>query len=273
MESPGATLVRAFAGGALAVGMASAGLTAPAAAQALPQKPGASWIEAGALAHHVSNDFGNWQGAYARAVLAGARNVWYLEAKAQEAFRDDGVYGSITNVHTWTSFFYTQVGIGGGTGEFVLPALREDLALNFKLGRARSLVLTVGETYINSQLVYEDKAFFASLSWYASGTVLVEAGGRINWSDPGNVRSQRASGALTIGRVGKSQLTLRGNAGSEGYQLTGVAQTLRRFNSWEAGASWRAWLSRSWGVVIGDELYHNPFYTRAGATVGLFRAW
>jgi YaiO family outer membrane protein len=260
-------------GAALALATASAGLTTPAEAQSLPPQPGASWIEAGALAHHVSNDFGNWQGGYARAVLAGARNVWYLDFKAQEAFRDDGVYGSIANVHTWTSFFYTQLGIGGGTGDFVLPALRQDLALNFKLGRLRSLVLTVGETYVNSQLVYEDKAFFASLFWYASGTVLVEAGGRINWSDPGSVTSGRASGTLTIGRLGKSQLTLRANAGSEGYQLTGVARTLRRFNSWEAGASWRAWLSRSWGVVIGDEWYHNPFYTRAGATVGLFRAW
>ena len=244
---------------------------APLAAQSPP--PGGSWIEAGGFYQHVTNDFGDWRGGYARAVLAGARNVWYLEAKGQRAFRDDGFYGSVANVHTWSSRFYTQLGVGAGSGKYVLPALREDLSLNFKLGRARAVILTVGETYVNSQLVYEDRSFFGSLSWYASGDVLLEAGGRVNWSDPGGVRTGRGTGALVLGLSGRTQVTLRGGAGSEGYQLVGAATALRRFQSQEASVIVRHGHGRGWGLSLEGDWYHNPFYTRTGGQLGIFRAW
>src|SRR6266571_770945 len=90
----------------LALGLAAA---VPAGAQAPP--PGSSWIEAGGLYHHVTNAFGDWRGGYARAVLAGARNVWYLDARGQRAFNDDGAYAPLANVHTWSPRFYVQVGV------------------------------------------------------------------------------------------------------------------------------------------------------------------
>jgi len=244
----------------------------------LPQSPlaaqsAASWIEAGGFYHHVTGGFGDWKGGYARAVIAGSRNVWYVDAKAQEAFRDRGVYGSLANVHTFSSRIYTQVGVGGGSGEFVLPDFRLDASLNVKLGRARSLILTGGGTLVDAKSGFTDRALFGSLTWYASGSVLVEGGGRVNWSNPGSVRSARGTGALSLGRSGSSLVTLRGSAGTEGYQLTGAAATLREFSSQEAGATWRQWLAGGTGFVLGAEWYHNPFYTRAGASLGLFHAW
>ena len=242
-------------------------------APALAAQSRASWIEAGAFYQHVSGGFGDWKGAYTRAVLAGSRNVWYLDAKAQEAFRDQGVYGSIANVHTFSSRVYTQLGVGGGTGDFVLPDLRFDASLNVKLGSARSLILTGGGTVVDAKAGFKDRALFGSLTWYASGSVLIEGGARVNWSDPGSVRSARGTGALSLGRSGRTLLTIRGSAGSEGYQLTGVSQTLREFTSQEAGAVWRQWFSRGTGFVLGADWYHNPFYTRAGLSLGLFHAW
>lgn len=242
-----------------------------ASAQGLP--PGSSWVEAGGFYHHVSDGFGSWKGGYARAVLAGARNAWYLDAKLQEAFKDRGAYGSLSNVHSFGSRFYTQLGIGGGSGKYVLPELRLDGSLNFKLGRAKALVLTAGGTYAKSKSVYEDKVLFGSLTWYARPTLLLEAGGRLNWSDPGAVRSERVSAALTLGRVGAGMVTLRGGAGTEGYQLIAPALTLRKFRSQEASLTLRHWVSRHLGVVAGGEWYHNPFYTRAGGLLGLFHAW
>ena len=256
-------------------------LVTPLAALALAALPagaqsrlgGSSWVEAGGFYHHVSNDYGDWRGGYARAVVAGRRDAWYLDGKAQRAFGDDGLYGSLANVHTFSSRFYTQVGVGGGTGTYVLPDLREDLALNFKLGRSGSVVATVGETYVVSKSVYRDKAFFASLSWYASAGVLVEAGGRVNWSNPGSVRTARASAALTLGRLGRTLVTLRGGAGGEGYQLLAPPVTPRNFQSREASGVLRQWVSRRFGFVLQGDWYHNPFYTRTGLSAGLFRAW
>lgn len=244
---------------------------APALAQARP--PGSSWIEAGGFYQHVSNDFGDWKGVYGRAVLVSPRNAWYLDAKAQEAFRDKGVYGSLANVHTFSSRFYALLGVGGGTGDFVLPDLRLDASLNFKVGRSRALIVSAGGTFVDAKLGYRDKALFGSLTWYAGGTFLAEAGVRGNWSDPGAVASARGFGSLSIGRTGGDLFALRGSAGTEGYQLTGLPATLRKFRSQEAGISWRHWFSRGFGSGLGGEWYHNPFYTRAGVTAGLFRAW
>lgn len=260
----------------VAVALAAACVGGPATrvlAQAFPPPQGSSWIEAGGFYHHVDRGFGSWKGGYARTVLAGARNTWYFDARAQEAFKDRGVYGSLANVHVFGSRVYTQLGVGAGTGKYVLPDLRLDASLNLKLGAAKALVLTVGGTWVQAKSIYEDQALFGSLFWYASGSALLEVGGRINWSDPGAVRSERVSGSLTLGRVGRALLTLRGGAGTEGYQLIGPAQALQRFRSQEAGLVWRQWLSGRVGTVLGGEWYHNPFYTRAGVSLGLFRAW
>jgi YaiO family outer membrane protein len=248
-------------------------LVGPAACHAQTLLPGASWIEAGAFYHHVDQGFGSWKGGYARAVVAGARNVWYLDARAQEAFRDRGVYGSLANVHHFGSRLFTQLGVGGGTGKYVLPELRADGALTLKLGSAHALLLTAGGSYIKSKSIYDDRALFGSLAWYATPSLLLDLGGRVNWSDPGAVRSERVSGALTWGRPGGAIVTLRGGAGTEGYQLTSAPVTLQKFRSQEAGVTLRHWLVRHAGVVLGGEWYHNPFYTRAGGSLGFFHAW
>jgi len=254
----------------LAVTLGLLSLRGSAAAQA--PAPGASWVEAGGFYHRVSSDFGDWKGGYVRGVFSAARNVWYLDAKAQEAFRDSGVYGALANVHTFGSRVYSQVSVGGGTGAYVLPDLRLDAALAVKLGTGKSMVVTAGGTFVKSKSIYKDRAGFGGLVWY-SGPAVVELSGRINWSNPNAVRSERINGAVTLGRAGRRLVAIRGGAGTEGYQLTGVVATLRRFRSQEAGLSWREWTGRHFGMVLGGEFYHNPFYTRAGVSLGLFRGW
>ncbi|MGQ0702314.1 MAG: YaiO family outer membrane beta-barrel protein [Gemmatimonadales bacterium] len=257
----------------LAPAKAPAQQGAGAALGNLRYRAGTSWVEAGGFYHHVTDDFGSWKGGYARAVIAGSRDVWYLEVKGQEAFNDTGLYGSLSNVHVFADRFYTQVGVGGGTGDYVLPDLRADASLNFKLGRSRALVVTAGGTWVESKDVFRDRAVFGSLTWYATSTFLVEAGGRFNWTDPNTVESARGFGSVTVGRAGSTLVLLRGSAGTEGYQLTGSPETLQKFRSQEASLSWRQWVTRQVGTVLGGEWYHNPSYTRAGALVGLFYAW
>jgi YaiO family outer membrane protein len=68
-------------------------------------------------------------------------------------------------------------------------------------------------------------------------------------------------------------IVIRGGGGTEGYQLTGDIETQRRFTSYEASVSWREWLSGRVGVFVAGEWYDNPFYTRTGVTLGVFRHW
>ncbi len=243
------------------------------ASLAAQEPPRASRVEAGAFYHGVTGGFGDWRGAEARLVAAGARDVWYFEGRAQRAFFDDGVYGSVANTHVWSDRIYSHVGFGGGTGDLVLPDLRLDASLSVKLGRARRVVATAGLTAVNAKAGYEDLAVFGGLTVYAGPALVVELGGRVNRSDPASVTSGRVQGALTAGHPGRRTLLLRGSLGNEGYQLTGAAATLRRVDSQEGEAVYRHWLTPGLGIAVSGTLYHNPFYWRRGAGIAVFHAW
>lgn len=253
-------------------GMVALLVSATAAAQSPPALRG-GMIELSGFAHRVTNDFGNWRGGRIRAVVPSGATVVYLEAVAQSAFRDDGQYGSAALQHGFGEAWIGFVAVGGGTGEFFWPELRVDASLARKLLPSRRLVMTVGGTWVRSKEVYRDRAATASVAAYLGSTAVLEVGGRFNWSTPGDVTSQRGHLALTLGRPGQRYLVLRGAAGSEAYQLTGSGATEQQFNSTEASVSWREWLGRRFGIVVGGEWYDNPFYTRTGVQLGLFAGW
>lgn len=244
-------------------------------AAALPaeaQRP-AGWLQAEGFYHGVTNDFGDWKGVAMRAVVpAGRSTIWYGDLMAQEAFRDRGVYAAVGNRHAFGADWFTLVSLGGGTGDYVLPELRADLSLGRAWLPRRNLVTILGATYVKSKDIYEDVAVSGAVAAYFPG-VTVEAGGRLNWSSPGSVRSERAWGAVTLGRERRRLVVLRGGGGYEGYQLTGVADTRQRFRSQEASLAWREWLGGHVGVFLAGEWYDNPYYTRTGVTLGLFRHW
>jgi YaiO family outer membrane protein len=96
-----------------------------------------SQVSVSGFHHRVSNGFGHWSGAAARLTLSGSRSAWYVDAKGQRAFGDEGVYGAVTFVGDLTSRLFVSAGLGSGTGDFVFPDLRADAALHLKLGSAR----------------------------------------------------------------------------------------------------------------------------------------
>jgi YaiO family outer membrane protein len=232
-----------------------------------------SHIAVSGFHHRVSDGFGHWSGAAARLTLSGSRSAWYVDAKGQRAFGDEGVYGAVTFVGDLTSRMFLSAGLGSGTGDFVFPDLRADAAMHLKLGSARRVVVFAGGTLVNAKLGFEDRAAFGGVTWYASAQAVLEVGGRINWSDPGGVRSERVNASATLGRTGGRLVVLRGNAGDEGYQLAGPGQVLRRFDSHEAEVLWQEPVARRWSLVFGGTWYHNPFYDRAGASIGLAHGW
>lgn len=248
-------------------------VSAPAAAQEQTPLRG-GMLEASGFAHRVTNEFGDWRGGRLRAVLpAGPRDVFYLEGVGQRAFGDDGIYGSVSHQHAFGDEWITFVSVGAGSGEFFFPEVRVDALLTRKLLASRRLLVSVGGTWVRSKDVYRDRTAVASVTGYLSPTAVLEVSGRFNWSTPGDLTSQRGAVALTLGRQGQRYLVLRAGGGGESYQLIGVGDVERSFTSTEASISWREWLGRSTGFVIGGEWYHNPFYTRTGIQVGLFVGW
>lgn len=233
----------------------------------------AGWLQAEGFYHRVTNDFGDWKGVALRTMVpSGGRNLWYGDLVAQEAFDDRGVYASVGNRHVLGATWFSFVSVAGGTGEFFFPDLRADAALGHTWLARKNLATIVGVTYVNSKSIYEDFAVFGSVAGYFPGVTL-ELGGRLNWSWPDAVNSERIFGAVTLGRERSRLVVLRAGGGTEGYQLTGITETERSFTSYEASISWRQWLAGHVGLFLAGEWYDNPFYTRTGVTLGVFRHW
>jgi YaiO family outer membrane protein len=235
----------------------------------------AGWVQVEGFYHDVSNGFGDWKGAGLRIhAPVGNSTIWNIDAIGEKAFGDRGGYLSIGNRRQFGPSWFTYLSVGSGTGDFLFPDLRTD----FTLGKAwlprRDLVTMVGMTYVNAKQGFEDFALEGSLAVYFP-RVVVQAGGRVNWSYPDAVRSGRGFGAVTIGRERSRTLTIRGSGGWEGYQLTGVDSTRQRFRSQEGSLAWREWLGGGGavGVFLQAEVYHNPFYDRKGLTLGIFHYW
>jgi YaiO family outer membrane protein len=76
--------------------------------------------------------------------------------------------------------------------------------------------------------------------------------------------------ALTWGKDQQTQITARHAWGREGYQTIGNGDALVDFSSHQTSLNLRHWVGADWGLAAGIERYHNPYYNRAGATLGLF---
>lgn len=248
------------------------GLLLGTATAAAAQGP-AGWLQADAFYHAVTNDYGDWKGVGLRAVVpSGRSNIWYGDLVAEEAFHDRGLWASVGNRHFFGPNWFTFASIGGGTGDYYLPDLRADLSVGHAWLERKNLVTILGATYVNSKDVYEDVALLGSVAAYFPG-ITVEVGGRINWSYPDAVQTERGWGAVTVGRERRRLVVVRGGGGYEGYQLTGATAIRQKFRSYEAGVTWREWLGGHTGLLAGLEWYDNPYYTRTGVTLGVFRHW
>jgi YaiO family outer membrane protein len=251
-----------------AIGVLGAAL--PLGAQGFPR----GRVDVVAQGQHVSHALGDWRSLALR-VLAqpSVRDTWFLEALWQQAFTDAGMYASVGERHAFGSRWTTYLSAGSGTGKFVLPDVRADAQVAFTWGPGRRLITTVGGTAIDAKRGYSDVAGMASLTMYLGPAAVLEAGGRATRSSPGDVRSTRAFGALTLGREGTAYVVIRGSAGGEGYQLVGLTTAIRRFRSDECAISWRQWVGGSGGLFAQGEYYANDVYTRSGVSVGVFASW
>ena len=231
------------------------------------------WVDAGVLHQAVSNDFGDWTGAYVRAIVpVGSNDIWWAEVVALEAFGSRGVQGSLTQRHDWNSRFFTMVGVAAADGAPIFARVRADALLGFKLAAARNVVATVGVSHVRSVDVLTDAALTGSIAWYAPRGFIFETSVRANTSWPGRIRTARYSGATTWMGARRS-FTLRGTGGEEGWQILNVGTALTRFSSHEISLSWRERIGERWTTAVQLDRYENPTYTRTGVTAGLARSW
>jgi len=234
--------------------------------------PGA-WFEVNTFRQRVTNDFGDWSGVYLRGVKPGARDTYYAEVLALEAFGERGVQGGVTHRHDWSPSFFHTLGATVGSGASILPQGRVDGTLGTRFGDRKQWQATAGGSYVKSVTALFDVAATSSLAWYAPRVLLLETGVRFNISRPGEVRSHRLFGAAVLTPSPRRSFSVRAIAGTEGWQIVNTTITLQRFASQEYSLSWREKISGPWALTLHGDAYRNPFYVRSGGTIGVARYW
>lgn len=232
-----------------------------------------SWSEVNAFAQRVSNDFGDWSGAYARVVNPRARDTFYGEVLALRGFREQGIQVGAAHRHDWNARLFHVVGLNIGDGSPILPRLRSDAQVGLRLGARKEWQFTGGGSYVKSPFELYDVAATGSVAWFAPKALLLEVSGRYNTSQPGTIRSHRIQGVSILTPSPRRSFSVRVGGGSEGWQIISATTTLRRFHSQEYALAWREKLTTQWALSLQGDRYVNPFFSRTGVTLGVARYW
>ena len=234
-------------------------------------KPLTNYVESGGNYLTLTNGFGYWAGGYFRGVLEKGNSVWNAEVNGQREFNDSGVYVGLGNTYTFNPDWYGSLTVGSSVGGFFWPRFRTDGFINKKwLGR-KQWITTFGVGYYSAKDVHRDTSFFLGSTYYFDKPWVVEEGVYLNLSDPGKVFAPAGFVAVTQGREKHHYITVRAGAGEEAYQIIGPTTTLTDFQSQALTITVRKWMGHDWGFNFVADYYHNPYYTRGGSTLGLFK--
>lgn len=174
----------------------------------------------------------------------------------------------------WTDRFYTYTSVSAGTSSSYLPRLRVDNDFNYKLGRTKNLVGTIGGTYIQYHGDHKDYILSTGLTAYMNKTV---AEYRIfrNQSEPGSVNSYSHLVSLGYGQEKKQRTTVTYSFGKQAYLATALATPEEvRNNSKLITLKHRRWLKDDYGI-FGEISRFNleNSYHKTGFLVGFFREY
>jgi YaiO family outer membrane protein len=192
------------------------------------------------------------------------------EISHQSHFNDSGTFVGATYQRTFNEDWYGSIGMGTSDGGFFLPRLRVDLMGYKKWLEKKSLVTNLGFTYYRAKSLYSDRTLILGAAYYFDLPFILEAGARLNQSNPGAINSRRGFVALTYGQNKRHYFTVRHEQGNEAYQLLGAGASISDFRSRESSVAWRQWLTRDVGFLVKAVEYHNPSYSRSGLEAGLF---
>lgn len=244
---------------------------------ALPTPPRQIEDEAGKLNlelstgyQSLSSGFGNWKDVTLRGIYSLPSQVLQAEVSTNRRFGVSGNFLSVGDTYTFNEDWFGSLAVGVGDGAFYLPKYRVDASVSRKFLEQRNLVTTLGVGYYNAPTGYSDKSVALSAAYYFDAPFTLEGGVRVNYSNPGSVRTSQQFVAATYGRNKEDLITGRYGWGSEGYLATTASNQLVDFRSDEVSLAWRHWFAPSTGWLVSTGRYSNPSYKRTGINIGIF---
>ncbi|MCS7243765.1 MAG: YaiO family outer membrane beta-barrel protein [Candidatus Calescibacterium sp.] len=171
----------------------------------------------------------------------------------------------------WTKDLYTYSAVSFGTKSDYLPKFRLDNEFNYKTGKEKNLVFSLGTTYISYHNGYEDFTFSYGINYYFRSGVFSYK--RLNSNiNPGGTNPSSDLFSLGLGAEKKSWLYLNYSYGNQSYLANFYSLPFifdKDFKFYQV--SYRTWLSSNRGFMIEyNYLDLRDTYRKPGFMVGLF---
>ncbi len=207
------------------------------------------------------------------AIDQNSKTQWSGDASRAQEFGDTGYLlgGGITR--DFTGSLYGDLHMGGSSGGFFLPVLTVEGNLHKKWMSQKQLATSFGIGYDRAKDEHRDTRLLASAKYFFERPWMLEGGMTFNLSAPGTVFSHSQFVAIRQGRDKKYFVTLRGEFGSEAYQVIGPSTSISDFKSHSVTLTWQQWVHASWGLNFGGLYYSNPSFQRKGVQLGIFKAF
>lgn len=229
--------------------------------------------EVGVKYYDVNEGFADTYGTYARFnhAPASGKDLWFAEIAYLDRFDDSGTYFSAGNTHHWSDLYYSTVSVGTSAGGFFWPSWRVDASISRRWLPKRNFVSTVGIGYIDAKDDHRDISALVEGTYYFESPWIVQAGVRLNESDPGSVVSPSGYAAVTYGRDFERFVTLRYGAGQQGYEALSSPAFIVDFPFQEVSLTWREWVRRDIGFNLVAYGFQSDPYDQLGFELGVFK--
>jgi YaiO family outer membrane protein len=218
--------------------------------------------EVGARYYDVNEGFSDTYGTYARFnhAPASGKDLWFGEVAYLDRFDAAGTY-----------LYYSTVSVGTSAGGFFWPSWRVDASISRRWLPRRNFVSTVGIGYFDAKDDHRDVSALVEGTYYFESPWIVQAGVRLNESDPGSVVSPSGYAAVTYGRDYERFVTLRYGTGQQGYEALSSPAFVVDFPFQEVSLTWREWVRPDIGFNLVGYGFQSDPYDQLGFELGVFK--
>lgn len=222
---------------------------------------------------HLTDQFAPTRTAGLTLVVPQSPTVWWRgEVIAGEHLGQGDVLVSLAHTRDLSERVYASAALSGSPGDaLALPAARLDAMVYGRFGAKKQLVMGVGGFAHRAHDEHRDVGVTAEMQWYARDGLVVQAGGRLMHSNPGDAPGRHVYASVMLGREGRRFVAVRAGVSHEAYQVLHPLNTYVNFPSREASLTWREWTGHRSGLLAAVSVYQSPYFTRTSATVGVFR--
>ena len=234
-------------------------------------------LEVNATHHRLSAGYDDWHDLLINGDYAQGKHLWSGELLHATRFGESGTYVGVSDRITLAPRWDLSLGYGLGNGGSWVSRETAHAFVHHRWAEQGNWVVHLGTGYARARQTYRDRWSSLGLSAYLEPHLQLPlvAQAEVRWSQshPGSVDTRQQFLALSWGRQGATQATLRHGWGREGWQLLGDANSITNFASRQDTLTLQHWFSPEWGLKLSYDHYRNDSYRRQGVGLTLFREW